>query len=56
MSTDDHIKRVHSPESDYTIDFYRWDQGATGTFGARGERERNVNFGLKRMLVVKKYV
>lgn len=31
------IKTIHSPDYSYTIDFYRWDAGAAGTFGVRGE-------------------
>lgn len=37
MGTNHHIQTIHSPNGEYTIDFYRWDQGATGTFGIRGE-------------------
>ncbi|KHF38551.1 membrane protein [Halalkalibacter okhensis] len=37
MGANEHIKTVNSPDDNYTIDFYRWDQGATGTFGVRGE-------------------
>jgi Family of unknown function (DUF5412) len=32
-----HLKTISSPDKSYTIDFYRWDAGATGTFGIRGE-------------------
>ena len=31
------IETVHSPDGSYTIDFYRYDAGAAGTFGVRGE-------------------
>lgn len=31
------IQTTHSPNKSYTINFYRWDAGATGTFGVRGE-------------------
>jgi len=31
------IETVQSPDGNYTIDFYRYDAGATGTFGIRGE-------------------
>ncbi len=37
MEANKHVKTIHSPNGDYTVDFYRWDQGATGTFGIRGE-------------------
>jgi hypothetical protein len=37
MDADEYIKTVQSPNGDHTIDFYRFDQGATGTFGVRGE-------------------
>lgn len=33
----EHIETVSSPNNSYTIDFYRWDAGAGGTFGVRGE-------------------
>ncbi len=33
----EHIETTHSPDDDYTIDFYSWDAGAAGTFGVRGE-------------------
>ncbi|KIL48424.1 hypothetical protein KR50_14600 [Jeotgalibacillus campisalis] len=36
-SANDHIRTVRSPDNGYTIDFYRWDAGAAGTFGVRGE-------------------
>ena len=32
-----HIETVHSPDGNYTIDFYYFDAGAAGTFGVRGE-------------------
>ncbi|TDL31739.1 hypothetical protein E2R51_10950 [Jeotgalibacillus sp. S-D1] len=32
-----YLKTINSPDGKYTIDFYRWDQGAMGTFGVRGE-------------------
>ncbi|KAB7672627.1 hypothetical protein F9279_03100 [Bacillus sp. B1-b2] len=28
---------TESPDEAYSIDFYSWDQGATGSFGIRGE-------------------
>ena len=31
------IEKVTSPDGEYTIQFIRWDQGAAGTFGIRGE-------------------
>lgn len=31
------FKTVHCPDGNYTIDFYRYDAGAAGTFGVRGE-------------------
>lgn len=31
------IMTTSSPDKDYTIHFYRWDEGAMGTFGVRGE-------------------
>lgn len=37
LGVDEHIKAVQSPDSQYNIDFYRWDRGAAGTFGIRGE-------------------
>lgn len=37
LGANDHIETVHSPDGQYTIDIYRWDQGAAGTFGIRGE-------------------
>ena len=37
LGANEHIKTVHSPDGHYTIDFYRWDAGAAGTFGIRGE-------------------
>lgn len=37
MGANEHIKKIHSPNGNHTIDFYRWDQGATGSFGVRGE-------------------
>jgi hypothetical protein len=33
------IQTIHSPNKNYTINFYRWDAGAMGTFGVRGELE-----------------
>lgn len=32
-----HIKTVNSPDDHYKIDFYRYDAGAAGSFGVRGE-------------------
>ncbi|WP_144511282.1 DUF5412 family protein [Bacillus sp. FJAT-22090] len=37
MDENKHIKTVSSPEDNYTIDFYRFDVGAAGSFGVRGE-------------------
>lgn len=36
MGANKHIKTVSSPEDNYTIDFYRFDAGAAGSFGVRG--------------------
>jgi hypothetical protein len=33
----EHIETVHSPDGKFTIDFYRYDPGATGEVGIRGE-------------------
>lgn len=33
LDTKAHIKQVHSPDGNYTIDFYKWDQGTTGIIG-----------------------
>ncbi|RUS45026.1 DUF5412 family protein [Cohnella sp. AR92] len=35
--SEDPLQTVHSPDRSYTIHFYRWDEGAAGTFGIRGE-------------------
>ena len=32
-----HLEKVQSPEGTNTIDFYRYDAGAMGSFGVRGE-------------------
>ena len=37
FGSNEHIKTVSSPDNKYIIDFYRWDAGAAGTFGIRGE-------------------
>lgn len=37
FGSNEHFKTVSSPDQRYTIDFYRWDAGAAGTFGIRGE-------------------
>ncbi len=37
MGANEHIKTVTSPDNNYTIDFYRFDAGAAGSFGVRGE-------------------
>lgn len=37
FGANEHIKIISSPDNSYTIDFYRWDAGAAGTFGIRGE-------------------
>lgn len=37
MGTNEHIKTVSSPDENYTIEFYRFDAGASGSFGLRGE-------------------
>ncbi|QHS24300.1 DUF5412 domain-containing protein [Virgibacillus sp. MSP4-1] len=37
FGVNEHIKTVQSPDGDYTIDFYRYDAGAAGSFGIRGE-------------------
>ncbi|RPF55501.1 DUF5412 family protein [Aquisalibacillus elongatus] len=33
----EHVKTVNSPDGHYTIDFYRYNAGAAGSFGVRGE-------------------
>ncbi|MFQ3544112.1 DUF5412 family protein [Halobacillus rhizosphaerae] len=33
------IRSIHSPDGAYTIDVYRWDAGAAGSFGIMGERK-----------------
>jgi hypothetical protein len=37
LGANEHIEIVHSPDGNYTIDFYRFDVGAAGSFGVRGE-------------------
>lgn len=37
LGANEHIETVRSPNGHYTIDFYRYDAGATGSFGVRGE-------------------
>ena len=37
LGASEHVKTVHSPDDNYTIDFYRYDAGAAGSFGVRGE-------------------
>ncbi|MFC7063807.1 DUF5412 family protein [Halobacillus seohaensis] len=37
MGFTEHLKTVNSPDNHYTIDFYRYDAGAAGSFGVRGE-------------------
>ncbi|WP_138417313.1 DUF5412 family protein [Aquibacillus sediminis] len=37
MGANEHIKTASSPDDNYTIDFYRYDAGAAGSFGVRGE-------------------
>ncbi|MEH7014622.1 DUF5412 family protein [Neobacillus niacini] len=37
LEANEHIETVHSPDGNYTIDFYRFDAGAAGSFGVRGE-------------------
>ncbi len=37
FGVNEHIKTAHSPDGDYTIDFYRYDPGAAGAVGIRGE-------------------
>lgn len=37
LGVNERIETVQSPDGSYTIDFYRFDAGATGTFGVRGE-------------------
>jgi hypothetical protein len=37
FGANEHIKTVQSPDGNYTIDFYRYDAGAAGSFGIRGE-------------------
>ncbi|MFO1444872.1 hypothetical protein KDN24_17035 [Bacillus sp. Bva_UNVM-123] len=37
MGAKEYYKTTHSPNNKYSIDFYRWDAGAAGTFGVIGE-------------------
>ncbi|MFC0525603.1 DUF5412 family protein [Pontibacillus salicampi] len=37
MGANEHIKTATSLDGNYTIDFYRYDAGAAGSFGVRGE-------------------
>lgn len=37
LGANEHIETVHSPDGNYTIDFYSFDAGAAGSFGVRGE-------------------
>ncbi|WP_233880075.1 DUF5412 family protein [Virgibacillus halodenitrificans] len=37
MGANEHIRTVSSTDDNYTIDFYRFDAGAAGSFGVRGE-------------------
>lgn len=37
LGANEHIKTITSPDDNYTIDFYRYDAGAAGSFGVRGE-------------------
>lgn len=37
FGVNEHIETVQSPDGNYTIEFYRYDAGAAGTFGVRGE-------------------
>ncbi|MGP4070615.1 DUF5412 family protein [Halobacillus sp. B29] len=37
MGSDEHIQTFSSPGDKYNIDFYRYDAGAAGSFGVRGE-------------------
>ncbi len=37
LGVNEHIKTIRSPDQNYTIDFYYYDAGATGSFGVRGE-------------------
>lgn len=37
LGANERIETVQSPDGSYTIDFYRYDAGAAGTFGVRGE-------------------
>jgi hypothetical protein len=37
VGANEHIKTVSSTDGNYTIDFYRFDAGAAGSFGVRGE-------------------
>ncbi|MFA9560563.1 DUF5412 family protein [Evansella sp. AB-rgal1] len=37
MGVNEHIETTRSPDKNYTIHFYQWDTGATGSFGIRGE-------------------
>ncbi len=37
FGANERIETTHSPDGIYTIDIYRWDAGAAGTFGVKGE-------------------
>ena len=37
IGANEYLKTVQSPNDHYTIDFYRYDAGAFGSFGVRGE-------------------
>lgn len=44
MGESEHIKTVSSPDGNYTIDFYRWNAGAAGTFGIKAELNGSLWF------------
>jgi len=46
------FKTVKSADGHYVIDFYRWDEGATGTYGIRGELQGALWF--KRSIYLEK--
>lgn len=37
LGVNERIETSHSPNGKYTVDFYRYDPGATGAYGVRGE-------------------
>ncbi|MDQ0233278.1 DUF5412 family protein [Metabacillus malikii] len=47
LEPDNPTKTTHSPNGDYTINFYKWNEGATGGFGIRGELDGPLWFKKK---------